>query len=37
MNPLHIAVTCATNALCLVLLIYLLTKMFDSEKIMFGK
>lgn len=37
MDPLKIAVTCITNLLCLFVLVALLTRMFDSEKIMFGK
>ena len=36
-NVLHIAVTCGVNLAVLGVLVFVLTKMFDSEKVMFSK
>lgn len=36
-NPLHIAITMIVNVVVAAVLTFVLTKLFDSEKVMFGK
>ena len=36
-SAVELAVTCTTNLVCMLILVFVLSKMFSSEKIMFNK